>query len=67
MEKFERIRGGYFDVTSEDATDVVMADSKKTFVDQEEDAKFIQRLRNNQKVAFEKSASGNSRGVLTGP
>ena len=52
MAKFELLRDCYFDVTTDDAIEVVMADLKKTLEAREEDAEFIRRLRNNEYVAF---------------
>ena len=52
LNKFERLRDGYFDVTSDDAIDAIMADTKKTLEAREEDAEFVRRLRRNEYVAF---------------
>ena len=52
MAKFEELRDSYFDVTTDDAIEVIIADSKKTLEAREEDAEFIRRLRKNEYVAF---------------
>ena len=52
LAKFEVLRDTYFDVTTDDAIEVVMADAKKTLEAREEDAEFIRRLRKNEYVAF---------------
>ena len=52
LAKFKLIRDSYFDITTDDAIEVVMADSKKTLEVREEDAVFIRRLRGNEFVAF---------------
>ena len=51
LAKFETIRDSYFDITADDAIEVVMCDPKKTKEAREEDADFIRRLRQNQFVA----------------
>ena len=52
LTEFTRIRDAYFDVTVENAVDLVMADAKKTKEAREQDAEFIRRLRRNEFVAF---------------
>ena len=46
------MRDSFFDVTAEDAVDVVLSDSKKEKEAREEDAEFIHRLRRNEPVRF---------------
>ena len=46
------MRDAYFDVTSDDAIDLVLADPRKEKAAREEDAEFIRRLRRNEFVAF---------------
>ena len=46
------MRDSYYDVTAEDAIDLVLSDSKKEKDAREEDAEFIRRLRVNEPVRF---------------
>ena len=46
------MRDTYFDVTSKNAIEIILADSKKTNDAREEDAKFVRRLRQNEFVKF---------------
>ena len=52
LAKFHRACDGFFDVTAEDAIEIIMADAAKTFEAREEDAEFVWRLRKNEYVAF---------------
>ena len=52
LAKFQSLRDHYFDVTADDAIDVIMADSKKTMEARAEDAEFVRRLRRQEYVAF---------------
>ena len=52
LTQFQSLLDHYFDVTAEDAIDVIMADSKKTLEARTEDAEFVRRLRRNEYVAF---------------
>ena len=52
LEEFAKIRDAYFDASSEDAIEVILADKKKTLDVRNEDAEFIRRLRRNEYVRF---------------
>ena len=41
LAKFHRACDGFFDVTAEDAIEIIMADAAKTFEAREEDAEFV--------------------------
>ncbi len=52
LASFEEMRDSYFDVTAENAIEIILSDQKKTKEDREEDAEFVRRLRKNQFVKF---------------
>ena len=52
LTNFTQTRDAFFDVTADDAIELVLADPRKESESREEDAEFIRRLRRNEFVAF---------------